>query len=155
MDLSSQQSNGGRGSSDGLTNDLEKMRITAAEQEKRQQQQQQQQQSTTSASSSSSSSSSKKSNINYAAERVIGNGSFGVVYQATVVETGETVAIKKVLQDRRFKNRELQIMGMLNHPNVIGLRHCFYSKGEKVSNEIKQLELTVRSVETSADVCLF
>jgi hypothetical protein len=28
--------------------------------------------------------------------------------QATVLETGEIVAIKKVLQDKRFKNRELQ-----------------------------------------------
>jgi hypothetical protein len=26
------------------------------------------------------------------------------------VETGELVAVKKVLQDKRFKNRELQIM---------------------------------------------
>ena len=40
---------------------------------------------------------------------------------------GETVAIKKVLQDRRFKNRELQIMSHLSHPCVIGLKHCFYS----------------------------
>jgi len=54
-----------------------------------------------------------------------------VVYQASVIETQETVAIKKVLQDRRFKNRELQIMGMLDHPDVIALKHCFYSKGEK------------------------
>jgi len=54
-----------------------------------------------------------------------------VVYQATVIETCETVAIKKVLQDRRFKNRELQMMGMLDHPNVVTLKHCFYSKGEK------------------------
>lgn len=45
----------------------------------------------------------EKQAISYAAERVIGNGSFGVVYQATVIESGETVAIKKVLQDRRFK----------------------------------------------------
>jgi len=36
-------------------------------------------------------------------EKVIGNGSFGVVSQATLVETGETVAVKKVLQDKRFK----------------------------------------------------
>lgn len=72
-----------------------------------------------------------KQSISYAAERVIGNGSFGVVYQATVLESQETVAIKKVLQDRRFKNRELQIMSMLDHPNVVSLRHCFYSKGEK------------------------
>lgn len=73
----------------------------------------------------------KKPTISYAAERVIGNGSFGIVYQATVIETGETVAIKKVLQDRRFKNRELQIMNMLNHPDVVNLKHCFYSKGDK------------------------
>jgi hypothetical protein len=45
----------------------------------------------------------KRPAISYAAERVIGNGSFGVVYQATVLETGEVIAIKKVLQDRRFK----------------------------------------------------
>lgn len=70
--------------------------------------------------------------ISYSAVRVIGNGSFGVVFQATVGETGETVAIKKVLQDKRFKNRELQIMRTLEHPNVVQLKHCFYSSGEKV-----------------------
>lgn len=61
--------------------------------------------------------------MSYAAERVIGNGSFGVVYQASVIDTGETVAIKKVLQDRRFKNRELDIMSTLDHPNVVCLKH--------------------------------
>ena len=39
----------------------------------------------------------------------------------------ETVAIKKVLQDRRYKNRELQLMRVMNHPNVISLKHCFFS----------------------------
>lgn len=71
---------------------------------------------------------SKKAPISYAAERVIGTGSFGVVYEASVLESGETVAIKKVLQDKRFKNRELQIMSLLHHANVIALRHCFYSR---------------------------
>eukprot|EP00299_Pterocystis_sp_00344_P012068 c5742_g1_i1.p1 GENE.c5742_g1_i1~~c5742_g1_i1.p1 ORF type:complete len:371 (-),score=42.79 c5742_g1_i1:126-1238(-) len=75
------------------------------------------------------------STISYSAERVIGNGSFGVVFQAVVVETGEVVAIKKVLQDKRFKNRELQIMRMINHPNVVSLKHCFYSSGEQ-PNEV-------------------
>jgi glycogen synthase kinase 3 beta len=72
--------------------------------------------------------------ISYSAERIIGNGSFGVVFQATVVETGDVVAIKKVLQDKRFKNRELQIMRQLvknAHVNIVALKHCFYSQGDK------------------------
>jgi serine/threonine protein kinase len=67
----------------------------------------------------------------YNASKIVGNGSFGVVYQATEVETSETVAIKKVLQDKRYKNRELTIMKELSHPNIIKLRHSFYTKGEK------------------------
>jgi serine/threonine protein kinase len=70
-------------------------------------------------------------NISYSAERIIGNGSFGVVFEAKVVDTGEVVAIKKVLQDKRFKNRELQIMRQLvkdPHPNIVALKHCFYSQ---------------------------
>lgn len=35
--------------------------------------------------------------------KVIGNGSFGVVFQAKLVSNGEDAAIKKVLQDKRFK----------------------------------------------------
>lgn len=41
------------------------------------------------------------------------------------------VAIKKVLQDKRFKNRELQIMRMMDHCNVVQLKHCFYTTTEK------------------------
>lgn len=41
--------------------------------------------------------------VSYTDTRVIGNGSFGVVFQAKLCDTGELVAIKKVLQDRRFK----------------------------------------------------
>jgi glycogen synthase kinase 3 beta len=84
--------------------------------------------------SSAQSSSSQEQTISYSAERIIGNGSFGVVFQAAVVETGEIVAIKKVLQDKRFKNRELQIMRQLvkdPHSNIVALKHCFYSQGEK------------------------
>ena len=64
------------------------------------------------AAAASSSSSSSSSQVSYAAERVIDNGSFGVVFQAIVVETGEVVAIKKVLLDRRFRNRELKVQKM-------------------------------------------
>ncbi|KAG5514093.1 hypothetical protein RHGRI_035482 [Rhododendron griersonianum] len=72
-----------------------------------------------------------KQTISYMAERVVGNGSFGVVFQAKCLETGETVAIKKVLQDKRYKNRELQTMRLLDHPNVVALKHCFFSTTEK------------------------
>lgn len=43
--------------------------------------------------------------VAYTDTKVIGNGSFGVVYQAKLCDTGEMVAIKKVLQDKRFKVR--------------------------------------------------
>lgn len=102
--------------------------------------------------------------ISYMAERIVGQGSFGVVFQvlcivqcsvkgkkkifceftircilnllkcslqAKCLETGETVAIKKVLQDKRYKNRELQTMRLLDHPNVVSLKHCFFSTTEK------------------------
>lgn len=69
--------------------------------------------------------------VAYTDIKVIGNGSFGVVYQARLAETRELVAIKKVLQDKRFKNRELQIMRKLDHCNIVRLRYFFYSSGEK------------------------
>ena len=48
----------------------------------------------------------RQEEISYTGLRIIGNGSFGVVYQARLVEpNSEMVAIKKVLQDKRFKVR--------------------------------------------------
>ncbi|KAG6505081.1 hypothetical protein ZIOFF_037429 [Zingiber officinale] len=72
-----------------------------------------------------------KQTISYMAERVVGTGSFGIVFQAKCLETGETVAIKKVLQDRKYKNRELQLMRSMDHSNVISLKHCFFSTTSK------------------------
>ncbi|URD84394.1 hypothetical protein MUK42_02293 [Musa troglodytarum] len=72
-----------------------------------------------------------KQTVSYMAERIVGHGSFGIVFQAKCLETGETVAIKKVLQDKRYKNRELQTMRLLDHPNVVCLKHCFFSTTEK------------------------
>lgn len=67
--------------------------------------------------------------ISYTNERMIGNGSFGVVYQATLLngDKTEVVAIKRVLQDRRFKNRELNIMVSLDHCNIVRLKYYFYT----------------------------
>jgi len=73
----------------------------------------------------------KPQEIRYTDTKPIGNGSFGVVYQAKLYDTNELVAIKKVLQDKRFKNRELQIMRRLEHCNIVKLKYFFYSSGEK------------------------
>lgn len=76
----------------------------------------------------------EQAEIKYTNCKVIGNGSFGVVFQARqlgVPKNLEDIAIKKVLQDKRFKNRELQIMRLVKHPNVVDLRAFFYSNGEK------------------------
>lgn len=45
----------------------------------------------------------RQQEITYSNLKLIGNGSFGVVYQAQLLDTNESVAIKKVLQDKRFK----------------------------------------------------
>uniref|UniRef100_A0A7N2L474 Protein kinase domain-containing protein n=1 Tax=Quercus lobata TaxID=97700 RepID=A0A7N2L474_QUELO len=71
-----------------------------------------------------------KQTISYMAKRVVGHGSFGVVFQAKCLETGETVATKMVLKTR-YKNAELQTMHLLDQPNVVSLKHCFFSTTEK------------------------
>ncbi len=68
--------------------------------------------------------------LTYNAEKIIGNGSFGVVFKARIAETGEPVAIKKVFQDPRYKNREFEILQNLHQVNNIEMRHAFYSKGD-------------------------
>jgi glycogen synthase kinase 3 beta len=96
----------------------------------------------------------KSDTINYDAHRMVGHGSFGAVFLASIVGTDEVVAIKKVLQDRRFKNRELQIMKLLAkqpHPYIVGLKHYFISKGAKADDVYLNLVLeyvpeTVHSV---------
>ena len=82
--------------------------------------------------------------------KIVGNGSFGVVFQTKLSPSGEDAAIKRVLQDKRFKvsstklvdmcadvsrvqNRELQIMRIVRHPNIVELKAFYYSNGERVS----------------------
>lgn len=62
----------------------------------------------------------------------MGSGTFGTVHKARDKKTLETVAIKKVYQDRKYKNRELEILKMLRYPNVLEMRdHFFTYEGEK------------------------
>ena len=75
----------------------------------------------------------KKGNLSILS--IIGHGTFGVVYRAKEEKTGGIFAIKRVFQDKKYKNRELEILKDLNHPNVINLKHFFYTKTEKGGNE--------------------
>jgi len=72
----------------------------------------------------------KANNMTFLADKVVGNGSFGTVVRATIQSTNEVVAIKKVLQDKRYKNRELQIMQMVSHPCIVELKTSFFSNGD-------------------------
>lgn len=65
----------------------------------------------------------------YVIEKIVGNGTFGVVLKGYEEKTRDVIAIKRVLQDKRYKNRELQIMRRLRHPSIIELKNYFYANG--------------------------
>lgn len=71
------------------------------------------------------------STIQYTQSQMVGHGSFGVVFQTQILPTNEVAAIKRVLQDKRFKNRELQIMKLIHHRNIVDLKYYFYKNNEK------------------------
>ncbi|VDD89762.1 unnamed protein product [Enterobius vermicularis] len=79
--------------------------------------------------------------LQYTDIKVVGNGSFGTVYMAKLAGTDELVAIKKVLQDKRFKNRELQIMQKINHKNIVQLKYFYYTDDEKQEDRYLNLIL--------------
>lgn len=69
----------------------------------------------------------------YRLDKVLGSGTFGTVYLSINPQTGKKVAIKKVPQDVRYKNRELSIMKTLSHPNIIQLIDSYNSIGSRES----------------------
>ncbi|PAV69103.1 hypothetical protein WR25_25101 [Diploscapter pachys] len=99
--------------------------------------------------------------IKYYDPKVIGNGTFGVVYIATLYETGDKIAIKKVEIDKRFKNRELQLMKRLEHPNIVRLLYHYESvddhKNEYLNLMLEFLPKTFHQLLRSykqVDACL-
>lgn len=44
---------------------------------------------------------------------LVGQGTFGKVFRAKLLRTGQIVAVKKVFQDPKYKNREVEIVSML------------------------------------------
>lgn len=47
--------------------------------------------------------------LQYTQCKIVGNGSFGVVFQTKLSPSNEDAAIKRVLQDKRFKVRGRQL----------------------------------------------
>lgn len=66
--------------------------------------------------------------IQYIQSQSVGQGSFGVVYQINLIPNNDVYAIKRVLQDKRFKNRELQLMKLLRHQNIVDLRYYYHKQ---------------------------
>lgn len=85
-------------------------------------------------------------------ERVtkIGSGTFGTVFKAKVAGTDELVAVKVVIQDKKFKNRELDILKMLAqlkpHPNVVPLLHHYHSSPPDLAPHERCLNLVMTFV---------
>jgi serine/threonine protein kinase len=65
--------------------------------------------------------------------KVIGQGTFGVVYKAVDLKTKKTVAIKKVYQDPNYRNREFMIVVELDHVNCIKVHNYFFTKDAQSS----------------------
>lgn len=71
-----------------------------------------------SASSSAGSDQSSSYTNQYTLLKSIGQGAFGIVCMARNNNNGSIVAIKKVLQDPRYRNRELETMQLISSNNV-------------------------------------
>ena len=69
----------------------------------------------------------RQSDHTYTLIKPTGNGAFGMVYKAKDNQNGRIVAVKKVFQDQRYKNRELSIIKELKHENCCYLYDYFYS----------------------------
>lgn len=66
----------------------------------------------------------RSADMRYTYERIIGRGTFGVVVSIKDVSSKERMALKRVYQDRKYYNRELETLLQLSHPNIVRL-NCF------------------------------
>merc|ERR1712164_101505 len=89
----------------------------------------------------------------YSIEHKLGAGCFGTVFRGYNNETREVVAIKAIPQDPRYESRELQLMKLLIHPNIVCLHHCFYARDNDDASKI-YVNLVMEFVpEPISDIC--
>ena len=69
--------------------------------------------------------------MQYTQCKIVGNGSFGVVFQTKLAPNGEDAAIKRVLQDKRFKVETKTILQQFfrdtNGSRIVNCRSCALS----------------------------
>ena len=61
-------------------------------------------------------------------------GTFGSIFKGFIDPGRRQIALKKVLQNPNYKNRELDIQKLMNHVNVVALFYYFYVPSETVSH---------------------
>ncbi|KAK2961441.1 putative protein kinase [Blattamonas nauphoetae] len=66
---------------------------------------------------------------------------FGSVFQARIAGTNEFVAIKRVPLEQKYKNREVEILSTLEHPNICQLKHAFITEGSSRDHSFINLVL--------------
>ena len=72
----------------------------------------------------------------YRLDKIIAHGSFGIVYEGTHINRSKKVAIKKIFLDRRFKNRELEILEeVCDHPYIMKMIANYLMQGEKPNDQ--------------------
>lgn len=66
--------------------------------------------------------------LNIILEQVFDHGAFGHVRKARIKSDKDhkLVAVKEVLQDNRYRNRELPMMKQLSHRNIVTLLYYYY-----------------------------
>jgi serine/threonine protein kinase len=73
---------------------------------------------------------------------VVGKGSYGVVCSATDTQTGEKVAIKKIrdifehTSDAARILREIKLLRMLKHPDIVEIKHIMLPPSKKDFRDI-------------------
>ncbi|KAH7638350.1 glycogen synthase kinase-3 beta-like protein [Dermatophagoides farinae] len=91
--------------------------------------------------------------LSIALEQVFDKGAFGHVRTAFI--KGEKVAIKHVLQDKRYRNRELPLMKQLNHRNIVTLLYYFYhTEYDHLKNSNIFLNLVMEYIPTNLNMLI-
>lgn len=71
----------------------------------------------------------KRTRLSYKVVEIIGRGTFGLV--SKIITPEGTCALKTAYQDKRYSNRELEILRKVEHPSIVGLCSYFFSERSK------------------------